>query len=230
MSMRCSSATGLCASWRHSTGSRSRNSAVVSSSQLHQRFWASAHSRWCDGATNSPSVRASLTTGASCWPAASSLPHGVGAEGARGQRLHDEHALQQPAIDQRHAEKRLVRILACLAEVLEARMRRRVLDHLRLHLLADQADQALGQPHPDLADALGPQPDRRRQDQRGAIRFEQIHRADVGAEALLDQPDEVRQGLGGVAALGHQAGDLVAGPERGVICGRGAVGHGVVTE
>ena len=158
------------------------------------------------------------------------LAHGVGTERAWGERLHYQNALQQPAVDQRHAEKRLVRVLARLAEILEARVRRRVLDHLRQHLLADQADQALGEPHADLADALGAKPDRRRQHQRGAVRLEQIHRAHVSAEALLDQPDEVRESLSRVSAFGHQARDLVAGPECGLICGGGAVGHGVVTE
>ena len=32
-------------------------------------------------------------------------PHVVGAEGARLDRLHDQHALQQPAIEDRHAEE-----------------------------------------------------------------------------------------------------------------------------
>ena len=50
-------------------------------------------------------------------------PHVVGAEGARLDRLHDEHALQQAAIDDRHAEERAVGILAGLGKVLEARMR-----------------------------------------------------------------------------------------------------------
>ena len=41
-------------------------------------------------------------------------PHVVRAEDARLDRLHDQHALQQPAIDHRHAEERVVGILAGL--------------------------------------------------------------------------------------------------------------------
>ena len=53
-------------------------------------------------------------------------PHVVVAERARLGRLHDEHALQHAAIDDRHAEERAIRILSRLAEVLEARMLRGV--------------------------------------------------------------------------------------------------------
>ena len=210
----CSSATGLWSSSRHSTGSSSRNRLVVSSSQLHQRFCASADSRWCAGATNCPSVRASLTIGASCAPGHHQHPHVVGVEGARLDGLHDQHALQQPAIDDRHAEERAVRVLAGLAEVLEARMRRRVGDDLRPQLLGDQAGQALGQPHADAADALRPQADRRRQHQVGAIGLEQVDRADVGLEPLLNQVDDVGQRLGGLPLSRDQPADLFERPEQ----------------
>ena len=70
-------------------------------------------------------------------------PHVVLGEGARLDRLDDQHALEEPAVDQRDAEKRVVRIFAGLAEVLEARMAGGVGDDLRLHLLGDEAGQAL---------------------------------------------------------------------------------------
>ncbi len=154
--------------------------------------------------------------------------HGVGPEGPRLERLDDQHALQQSAILERHAEERLVRVLAGLTEVLEARMRRRVLDDLRLHLLADEADEALRQPHPHLADALGPEADGRREDERRSVGLEQVDRADVGAEPLLDQPNDVGEGFSRVAALGDQPGDLIEAPQR-VIGGRCTVSHSVVT-
>ena len=58
-------------------------------------------------------------------------------ERARLDGLDDQHALQEPPIDQRHAQERVVGILARLAEILEARMLGRMLDDLRAHLLAD---------------------------------------------------------------------------------------------
>ena len=81
-------------------------------------------------------------------------PHVVLGEDARLDRLHDQHALQQAAIDDRHAEERAIRILAGLAEVLEARMRRRVGDDLRLQLFGDEAGEPFGEPHADAADAF----------------------------------------------------------------------------
>ena len=95
--------------------------------------------------------------------------------------LHDQHALQQAAIDDRHAEKRAVRILARLAEVFEPRVRRRIRDDLRPQLLGDETGQALGQPHADPADALGAEADRCREHEVGAVGLEQVDRTDVGA-------------------------------------------------
>ena len=63
----------------------------------------------------------------------------VGAEDARLDRLHDQHALEQAAIDDRHAQKRAIRIFAGLAEVLEPRVQRGVGDELRPQLLGDEA-------------------------------------------------------------------------------------------
>ena len=67
----------------------------MSLSQLHQRFCASATSRWWAGATNCPSVRASLTIGAELRPGHHQHPHIIGAEDARLVRLDDEDPLQQ---------------------------------------------------------------------------------------------------------------------------------------
>ena len=116
---------------------------VVSASQLHHRFDASSDRLRCAGARNWPSVRASLTTGASCVAGRHQQPHHVVAEDARLHRLQHEHALQQAAIDQRHAEKAVIRVFARLAEVLETRMARRVLDDLRLQCLGDEPREAL---------------------------------------------------------------------------------------
>ena len=96
-------------------------------------------------------------------------------------------------------------------------MARGVGDDLRPQLLGDQAGQALGQPHAHPADALGPQADGRGEHQVGAIGLEQVDRADVGLEPLLDQIDDVAERLGGVAALRHQPADFLERPEKGTL-------------
>ena len=87
-------------------------------------------------------------------------------------------------------------------------------DDLRPQLLGDQARQAFGEPHPHAADAFGPQADRRREHQVGAVRLEQVDRADVGLEPALNQVDDVGQRLGGVAALRDQPADFFERPEQ----------------
>ena len=121
-------------------------------------------------------------------------------EDARLHRLHDQHALQQAAIDHRDAEERVIRVFARLTEILEPRVRRRVFDDERAELLADESGEAFGEAHPDAADAVGAKADGGGEHQRGAVGLQQIHRADVGREPALDQLDDVGQRLGGVAA------------------------------
>ena len=159
-------------------------------------------------------MRASLTIGASCMPAVASIRTSSSPNAARFGGLHDEHALQHAAVDDRHAEERLVGILAGLAEVLETRMRRRVLHDDGAHLLGDQTGQTFGDAHADAADAFRPQPDRGREHQRGPIRLEQIDRADVGDEPLLNQIDDVGECFGGIAAARDEMADLFERPEK----------------
>ena len=71
---------------------------------------------------------------------------------------------------------------------------------------ATRPDQPFAEPHPDAADALGPQADRGGQHQVGAIGLEQVHRADVGLEPPLNQVHDVRQRLRGAAALLRRGG------------------------
>ena len=125
----------------------------------------------------------------------------VDAEQPRLDGLNDEHALEHAAIDDRHAQERPIRIFARFPEVLEPRMQRRVRDDLRPQLLGHEAGEALGEPHPDAADALRAQTDCRGQHQVGAIRLQQIDGADIGLEPRPNQMDDVGQRLGGVAAL-----------------------------
>ena len=48
----------------------------------------------------------------------------------------------------------------------------------------------------------------RGKDQVGSIGLEQIGRADVGFEACRDERDDVHEGVGGLAALFGEVGDL----------------------
>ena len=154
----------------------------------------------------------------------------VVAERPRLGRLHDQHALQHAAIDHRHADERAIRILSRLAEVLEARVLRRVAHEDRPELLGDQAGQPFVDAHLHQADALRPQPDRRRQHQRGAIRLEQVDRADVGDEALLNEVDDVGQGFRGIAAAGDELTDFFERPEeRWCRVHRGPIRDGKIT-
>ena len=91
---------------------------------------------------------------------------------------------------------------------------RRVGDDLRPQLLGDQAGEPFAEPHADAADALGAQPDRRGEHQVGAIGLEQVDRADVGLEPLLNEVHDVRERFGGVAALRDQPADLLERPQQ----------------
>ena len=118
----------------------------------------------------------------------------------RRQRLHHQRALEHAIVDEGHAQKGLERLLAGFAEVLEARVRLRVVDGDRAQLLGDQPDEPFVEPEAERADALGPQADGGGQDQVHAIRFEQIRGTDFGAETVGDEPHDAHQGLGGVDA------------------------------
>ena len=93
-------------------------------------------------------------------------------EVTRLERLHHQRALQHAVVDERHAEERLERLFARLAEILEARVRLRVLHGHRPDQLGDQADETLVQAEAERADALGPQPDGRGEDQVDAVGLE----------------------------------------------------------
>ena len=223
----CSSATGLCPRRRHNPGSRSRNRLVVSWSQLHHRLLDRRRRRSCVGATNCPWVRARLTTCESWWPGrVDGRDHG-GIERPRVDGLHHQHALQQAAVDERDAEERAIRILAGVLEVLEAWMRGRVVHDQRPQLLGDEADEAFVEPHADPADAIGLQADRGGEDQVRAVGAEQVDGADVGAEAALNELDDVGQRLGGVAGHRGEAADVVERPGGRRRWKRGGVAHDV---
>jgi hypothetical protein len=142
-------------------------------------------------------------------------PHVLLAEPAGFRRLHDEHALQDAAVRDRHAEKRAIGILARVLEILEPRMRARVLDDDRTNLLGDESDQPFGEPHAHAPDTVGPQANRAGQHQARTIGFEQVDGTDVGGKPAVNQVDDVGQRLGGVAVTRDQLRDVVGRQRQG---------------
>ena len=107
----------------------------------------------------------------------------------------------------------MVHLFAGLLEVLEAGMVADILDGDGQHLLGDQAGEALADGHAQGADAARMQAEGGGQDQVRAIRLQQIGGADVGAEARGDQGDDVHEGVGRLAALLGEVGDLFHGQD-----------------
>ena len=113
--------------------------------------------------------------------------------------LHHQNTLQNAPIDQRYAEKRLVGIFARLPKILEPRMVLHLFHRYRPHLFRHQPGEPLVHRQPERADALAAKSDGRRQHQVGAIRFQQICRADVGVESLGDERDHIHERLSRLA-------------------------------
>src|SRR5262249_52872371 len=111
--------------------------------------------------------------------------HIILAKAARFDSLNDQHALEQSPVNQGDAQKRMIRILARLGEVLESSVRGCVLNDQRHHAFSYESDQALVKPHSYFADAFLAEPDSCRQHQIGTVSFEQVDRADVGLEPLV---------------------------------------------
>jgi hypothetical protein len=133
----------------------------------------------------------------------------VGRERARLDGLHHDDAHEQAALEHRGAEERVIQVLAGLREVLEARVSRGVGYHERRELLGRQAHQPFVQTHPHAAHARRIEADGGRQLEVPAIGVEQIDRADVALELLLDGACDVGERLGRIAAVRHhQAADL----------------------
>ena len=154
-------------------------------------------------------VRASLTTGATCAAASHSILHFLVRKAAGLYRLHHQHSLQHPAIDQRDSQKRVIAFLPRLAEELETRMLPHLFHGHRAHLLGDHSRQAFVQRHAQRADGLPPQAERRGQHEIGAIRFQQVGGADIGLEAPGNQRDHIHQRFRGLAAFPGQRAEFV---------------------
>ena len=138
----------------------------------------------------------------------------VGGKGPRLARLHDEHALENAPLDQRHAQERVVGIFACFREKLEARVGKSVAHHQRSHFLRDQAGQPFVEPHAHVADALRLQADGGAEDKRAPFGPEHIHGANIRVKASLNEPDNIAERLARVVAMRDELADLLERQEQ----------------
>ena len=116
--------------------------------------------------------------------------------------LHRQHAHDLADPQDRHAQERVVDLLAGLREIAEVGVALRVggIDHLALR--GDGADQALADAHPGLVHRLGREADGGEQLEHlaGAV---EVDRADLGHEIGRDQPDDAVQPLLRTDRFGH---------------------------
>ncbi len=147
-------------------------------------------------------------------------PHIVLAEGASLDRLHHQHAHQQPAIQDGNTQEGSIRIFARLVEVFEARMCGGVSQDLRPELLGDQSGKTFGEPHAHAPDTLRPEADRGREHEADAVGLQEIDGTDVGVEPAFDQVYEVVERLRRIAAVRYEPADLLERPEHRPLVGR----------
>ena len=95
-------------------------------------------------------------------------------EDPRLHRLNHQNALQHTAINEGNSQERLVSILAGFAEVLEARMIPDLFNGHRAELFRDQADESFIDCHAKFADAFPAKPERRGQNEIGAVGLQQV--------------------------------------------------------
>src|SRR5579859_958272 len=107
--------------------------------------------------------------------------------------LDDKDTLQNAAIHQRNAQKRLISVLAGVAEIFETGVILHVTDGNRLHLFRHESGQSLMHSHSQIAYAFATQPNSGRQHEIGAVWFQQICRTDVRMKSFGNQSDDVHQ-------------------------------------
>ena len=105
----------------------------------------------------------------------------------------------------------MVSVFAGFGEVLEARMIPDLFDGHRADLFRDQADQSFIDCHAKLADGFMAKPQGRGQHEIGAVGFEQVGGANIGAKSSGNQGNNVHQGLGRLAGLRRQVRDFLPG-------------------
>jgi hypothetical protein len=141
---------------------------------------------------------------------------------ARDAVLDDEHAEHLAEALDRHAEEGRVDLLAGLGHEAEARGLRRVAGRERCRRLRDPADEALAEAQPGKMDGLGLEPLGRAEFEYVLVAAE-IDRADLGHEAVGDQPDDPVQPLLPLGRLGQ---GLAQSREEDAAVNRLREGHG----
>ena len=169
---------------------------------------APASRRWT-GATNCPSVRASLTMGASCTPAVASMLTSSSLN-TRGSVVwttstpwSTPRSMTGTPRNVRKASSPMSRKYLNLGCALASG------DHDRLRLLRHQPGQSLGDAHPNLAHAFRQKTDGGREHEVGAVLLEHVHGADIGREPLLNQVHDGGEGFSGIAAVRDELADVL---------------------
>ena len=157
-----------------------------------------------------PSVRASLTIGASCAPAIDSIRTSSSVNARDSSVCTTSTPCSMPrSITARRGttdgSRRLRKYLKPRMEVASGTT-------TGFNLLGDETGQSFSDSHPDLSDALGPEPFGGSQHQIRAIGLE-MGFDNMGIESLANQGDDVRQGLGGIAVAGDEQTEFVDCPD-----------------
>jgi hypothetical protein len=141
-------------------------------------------------------------------------------KGSARRGLRHENALQQSALDDRHAEERVVFVFSRVGEIFEARMLERVRHVHRREAFGDETGQPFVDRHPQPADAVGIEPDGGTQHEFSAFRLVEINGADVRFAAFLDQPHDVGERFSRVVAVGQQLTDFLQSEEQRIVVSR----------
>src|SRR5580698_437463 len=107
----------------------------------------------------------------------------------------------------------MIGLFAGFFEVFESRMIGCILDSYGFYLFGDQACEALVESEAQRADAAWMEAKSCGQDEVGTVGFEEIGRTDVGLEACRNEGDNVHEGVGGLATLFGEVGDLFQGQD-----------------
>jgi hypothetical protein len=141
------------------------------------------------------------------------------AEDPRLLGLDHEHALQNAAVDDGHAEKGVVFLFAGILEVLVAGMIAGVRNSDGKQLLGDETGETFIQRHAQGSDTSRMEAQRGGKNQVRAVGLEQVSGTDVGAETRGDERDDVHERIGRLALVVGEAGDVLEGQNQIGVCG-----------
>lgn len=126
-------------------------------------------------------------------------------------RLNHQDSLENAAIDQGNAEKRMKGVLTGFLKVLESRMRRRLLHGDRTDRLGYKARESFSQRKAEYTHAFPSETERRRKNEIRTIGLQQICRADIGLKTFRDERNDIRKGLSWLAGFARKIANLFEG-------------------